>query len=80
MRFHQHASTNTLLTAPMGLEGEVDTMPVTRSDLGGIHTMQSFWRPDEFELAALNRGSSVMLTILGTFHPPVKVEVTDPDA
>lgn len=52
MRFHQHASTNTLLTAPMGLEGEVDTIPVTRSDLGGIHTMQSFWRPDEFELAA----------------------------
>jgi hypothetical protein len=37
--------------------------------------MSSFWKPSEVELAVLNGGGMVCLTILGNRHPPVHVEV-----
>lgn len=37
--------------------------------------MISVWKPTEAELMHLMYGGYVMLTVLGTGHPPVKVEV-----
>lgn len=39
------------------------------------HRMVSVWKPDAEELAALNAGGCVALTVLGTDHPPVSVDV-----
>lgn len=37
----------------------------------GAPTMSSLWTPTEEELAILNDGGAVQLSILGTQHPPV---------
>lgn len=40
-------------------------------------TSTSFWKPTEDELAELNNGGSIELTIWGGSHPPVSLTVTD---
>jgi hypothetical protein len=40
--------------------------------------MESLWRPDAEELAALNAGATIALGISGTVHPVVYVGVTAP--
>jgi hypothetical protein len=37
--------------------------------------MTSAWHPTPEELARLNAGASIHLTILGTMHPPVSMSV-----
>lgn len=37
--------------------------------------MQTLWEPTPAELAALNNGAHIMLTILGTQHPPIMLTV-----
>lgn len=37
--------------------------------------MQTAWEPTPAELAALNAGAKVILTVMGTAHPPVMIEV-----
>lgn len=37
--------------------------------------MESYWKPSKEELVMLNNGGFVKLTIVGTTHPPVSVEV-----
>lgn len=37
--------------------------------------MQSAWRPTPEELAALNAGFPIILTVMGRVHPPVMLEV-----
>lgn len=39
--------------------------------MAGVPVIRSFWKPDALELAALNAGNSVVLTILGSGMPPV---------
>jgi len=41
----------------------------------GTPVMQTAWQPTPSELARLNAGHSIILTILGTAHPPVLLEV-----
>lgn len=51
-------------------------------DVGGegwVH-MSSAWIPTPAELAALNAGGAVILSIAGTQHPPVMLTVTQPPA
>lgn len=36
--------------------------------------MQSLWEPTPDELAELNAGGVVVLTIVGTSHPPVELK------
>ena len=43
----------------------------------GTQAMQSAWTPTPAELERLNAGANIILTVLGTGHPPVKVEVAD---
>lgn len=44
---------------------------------GLVPAMISEWRPTLEELKALNAGSPVRLSILGTTHPPVMLTVGD---
>jgi hypothetical protein len=37
--------------------------------------MQTVWMPTPDELAALNAGAPIMLTVVGTGHPPVMIGV-----
>lgn len=48
------------------------------NDERGHVVLQSAWTPDLAELAALNAGGSVILTIYGYAHPPVSVDVSLP--
>jgi len=41
----------------------------------GTPAMQSVWEPTPEEIAAIVAGAPVMLTVLGTGHPPVMVGV-----
>lgn len=45
---------------------------------GGLNFMESLWRPDADELAALAAGASVVLGIEGGSHPVVYVGVSAP--
>lgn len=39
--------------------------------------MQSAWFPSPEELAAMNAGAPIILTVIGTAHPPVRLGVGD---
>lgn len=47
---------------------------------GRVAFMESLWRPDADELAALNSGASIVLGIQGRNHPVVYLGVTSPPA
>lgn len=49
---------------------------VERDPRNQMQLMHSVWMPDEAELAALNAGHGVMLTIFGPSHPAVMLGVT----
>jgi hypothetical protein len=40
--------------------------------------MVSSWQPDEAERAAIAAGAPILLTVLGTGHPPVILEAGTP--
>lgn len=42
--------------------------------------MQTLWHPTPDELRDLLSGGAIVLTILGTAHPPVRVEAIGPEA
>lgn len=77
MNRHQHPSNNAILGAPAGMPiDECAALPVTRiyySD--GTPAVASFWKPTPDELALLNRGQAVRLTVLGGTHPPLVLGV-----
>lgn len=41
--------------------------------------MQTAWEPTPAEIAAITEGKPIILTILGTAHPPVSIHVGDDD-
>jgi hypothetical protein len=60
-------------------DGICSTLPILDvPGLGGTNLMYSAWQPTPEELAALNAGSSVLLRVIGTGHPPVWVGVAQP--
>lgn len=47
----------------------------------GTPAMQSSWQPTPSEVAAIRAGAPLILTVLGSSHPPVLIEVGQvPDA
>lgn len=68
-----------LLGAPAGTPpGECESLPIKLTALPGTTYgghIQSYWKPDSGELAALNAGAHVRLTIHGGAHPPVWLDV-----
>lgn len=78
MNKHQHPSNNAVLGAPQGWDQGAlpcSALPITRSDVDGFACVNSYWRPTAEELAVLNDGGSVVLSVLGTTMPPVAVSV-----
>lgn len=55
--------------------GSCGALPVRVSDFQGLMSMTSAWRPTEEELARLNAGAPVHLTVVSGSHPPVIVAV-----
>lgn len=70
-----------LLGPPPGWDNERDgdcgALPVRieQNARGWPATFTSYWRPSADDLAALNSGAHVRLTIVGHVHPPVAVSV-----
>jgi hypothetical protein len=61
--------TNLMLVAP-----GCDDLPAHVGEEG----IETFWRPDAEELAALAAGAQVRLTVRGSAHPPVRLDVVIP--
>jgi len=43
--------------------------------IGGAPAMQSAWEPSPDEIAAINKGAPVILSVIGSGHPPVMITV-----
>lgn len=74
MRAVDTTMTTDHLRAPPGLSG-VSGLPVVFDG----RAVASFWQPSPEELAALNAGGLVWLSVLGPAMPPVKLEVLKAD-
>lgn len=73
-----HTNTRTL-NAPAGwnqAELPVNALPVTDGTAGDDNApaILSYWKPDAAELALLNAGGLVCLTVLGAGMPPVSLQ------
>lgn len=78
MNKHQHPSNNDVLGAPKGWDQSelpCSALPITRVKFGELDAVVSYWRPSESELAILNSGGSVEISILGRTIPPIMVGV-----
>ena len=82
MNKHQHPSNNDVLGAPKGWDqGELpcSALPITRVTYKGCKFLQqgvdSYWKPTADELAVLNAGGSIVLSVLGVTMPPVQLSV-----
>lgn len=78
-----HPSNTRTLGAPAGWDQStlpVEPLGITDQVLEGVPCMWSFWQPDADELAALNAGGAVVLSIVGRNMPPAALMVTTPDS
>lgn len=76
MRAVQHHSNTRVLGAPKGWQQGVlpiAALPITDSNQDGVQTILSFWKPDAEELALLNAGGLVALSVVGLNMPPVAI-------
>lgn len=76
----QHPSNNHVFGAPGGWDQDklpCSALPVTLgpTDEGGWAGIMSYWKPTDEELAVLNAGGLVKLTVLGRQHPVVSLGV-----
>lgn len=74
----RHPHTTRYLGAPKGWEPD-EQGPCGHLAISDIPTtagpaMQSLWEPTPDELAQLNAGGVVVLTIIGTEHPPIEIK------
>ena len=80
MRPTQHPTNTRVLGAPAGWDqGELpcSAIAITDSQENGVHCVTSFWRPTAEELAALQAGHFLALTIVGTTMPPAQMWVAE---
>lgn len=73
-----HASNNRALQAPAGWHQSglpVDPLCITDQVIEGVPCVWSFWKPDAEELAALNAGMPVILSLVGHTMPPALLMV-----
>lgn len=59
-------------------QDEYHALAILDEEIGGVNHMTSVWEPTPKELADLNAGGAVRLTILGTQHPPVMITTQPP--
>ena len=80
MNFFKHPSNNLALSTPEGHDQSnlgIYTLPVTRTTINGVQCVQSFWKPDLDELARLNAGTCLVLSVMGHTMPPVALFVEE---
>jgi len=78
MNHTKHPTTNLMLGAPAGWDQSklpCDALPVTRVLWDGVPAVVSYWVPTPEELAALNAGHAVQLSVVGQTMPPVALGV-----
>lgn len=78
-----HPLCNTVLRKPEGMtEEQCRDLHILRGVdcfmLGDGPSVNSFWRPEPVELAAINAGAPIVLHCLGHTHPPLSLLVLDP--
>jgi hypothetical protein len=59
-------------------DGECSTLEIADVEGAGGSFMESLWRPNDEELAALNAGGAIILGIRGDVHPVIYLGVTPP--
>lgn len=77
----QHRSNNAVLGAPQGWDQSTlpcDALSVTKQLWDGLPAVVSYWTPTAEELAALNAGALVALSVVGHTMPPVALHVEAP--
>lgn len=79
----QHQSSTRVLGAPKGHNVSDPNDPaycsglaITDCVIDGELCMQSVWVPSEEEIVAILNGSKILLTVVGSFHPMVRIGVT----
>lgn len=50
-------------------------LPVRQDDFDGVPGLTTAWEPTPAEIAALQSGAKIHVSILGTSHPPMIVSV-----
>lgn len=76
MEIIKHSTCNDELgVSDVQREQGVVPLPINRAQEDGIPVVQSFWRPDADELAYLNAGHPIVLTVFGHTHAPVRISV-----
>jgi hypothetical protein len=77
MRATQHPSNTRVLGAPDGWKQddlECHAIPVTDVVYPqGVRALMSFWQPTAEELAVLNAGGLIGLSVIGVTMPPVAI-------
>ena len=53
----------------------VEELPILAGHINGVPIVQSFWKPNAEEIAALSDGHPIVLTVVGVTHAPVSVAV-----
>ena len=74
----QHSSNNKVFGAPANWDQSgvrCSALAVTTGEVEGCPVVASFWRPSAQELADLNAGGLVMLTVFSSTIFPVSVDV-----
>lgn len=67
-----------VLGAPKGWDQkqlQCGMLPIADVMWDGVQAMVSYWKPTPEELAQLNAGAHIQLSVVGTSHPPVSVDV-----
>lgn len=78
MEFVHHPTNNHVFGPPIDYDHTIvpcGALPVTICMVDGRQEIQSYWRPNAEELAAINRGNPIVLVVLGQQHPVVSLAV-----
>jgi hypothetical protein len=76
MEIIKHSTCNATLgvSAEQAAAGIVP-LPINRAQEDGVPVVQSFWKPDADELAYLNAGHPIVLSVFGHTHAPLRISV-----
>jgi hypothetical protein len=79
----RHPNATRYLGAPAGWkpeeQGTCGHLSICDHETLAGNAMQSIWEPTPDELARLNAGGFVVLTVIGSGHPPVSLQVWKPE-
>lgn len=68
------------VTRTLGKQQGYKGLPIKDVIIDGTPFMLSVWEPSPEEIQRIKAGAKIILSVLGTQHPPVKVDVGEPAA